>query len=183
MRSFIGVDFPKSLKEQIIEAQNCLKSISIKGRWKYIDNFHLTLKFLGEIEIESINKIHNILSEILLNTKGFTLQIDSCAYFKGNGNLRVVYLKPSKNLDKLFDLYNKIENAMYELGFEKEKRPYTPHITIAQDVVLKDDFQLFRNFIENKFFEQIEIDKIILFDSKEVNKKRIYTPIFTISLE
>jgi len=182
MRTFIGIDFPKSLKEQIVEVQSFLKSISKKGRWKYIDNFHLTLKFLGEIEYEKVEKIRQALEKNLKDFSRFSLKISSCGYFKGHGNLRVVYLKPDGNLEKLNNLFTLVENAMAEVGFEREKREYTPHITIAQDVVLNEPFESFQRFVESFTFDEIPVEKVILFLSEEIDRKRVYTPIFDIEL-
>lgn len=182
MRTFIGVDFSKRLKEQIIETQTYLKSISKKGRWKYIDNFHLTLKFLGEISYEDVDKIKEVLTKNLKGFLPFTLKISSCGYFKGNGNLRVVYLKPEGNLEKLNSLFNIIEEALFSIGFKKEKREYTPHITIAQDVVLDSSFDQFRNYVENYDFDEVKVDSVILFLSEEIDRKRVYTPLFEVKL-
>ena len=52
MRTFIGIDFEDAIKNNILELQNKLRKYVVKGRWKHSDNFHLTLKFLDEIDSE-----------------------------------------------------------------------------------------------------------------------------------
>ncbi|WAM33033.1 RNA 2',3'-cyclic phosphodiesterase [Caldicellulosiruptor morganii] len=184
MRTFIGIDFPKSLKEQIIQAQSYLKSISKKGRWKYIDNFHLTLKFLGEVEYDHVEKIREVLAKNLEGFSSFSLRIFSCGYFKGSKDvLRVVYLKPEGDLDKLNTLYQIVEDSLYSIGFDKEKREYTPHITIAQDVILDESFEKFKQYVENYKFDPIPVESVILFLSEEIDRKRVYTPLFEIKLK
>lgn len=71
---------------------------------------------------------------------------------------------------------------MAYVGFEREKRAYTPHITIAQDVVLNEPFENFQNYVENFSFDEIPVEKVILFLSEEIDRKRVYTPIFHIEL-
>lgn len=126
MRTFIGIDFPKSLKEQIVEVQSFLKSISKKGRWKYIDNFHLTLKFLGDIEYEKVEKIRQALEKNLKDFSRFSLKISSCGYFKGHGNLRVVYLKPDGNLEKLNNLFRLLRMQWHMLDLKEKKERTHP---------------------------------------------------------
>jgi len=46
MRTFVAVDFNTELKKEILKLQTQLRNLAVSGRWKYIDNFHLTLKFL-----------------------------------------------------------------------------------------------------------------------------------------
>ncbi|MBP7073670.1 MAG: RNA 2',3'-cyclic phosphodiesterase, partial [Clostridia bacterium] len=50
MRTFIGADFSRDIKDSIAGVQHIVRENSERGRFKYVGNFHLTLKFLGEIE-------------------------------------------------------------------------------------------------------------------------------------
>ncbi|MEQ6360665.1 RNA 2',3'-cyclic phosphodiesterase, partial [Thermoanaerobacter thermohydrosulfuricus] len=59
MRAFVGIDIGEKTIEQIVRFQETLKNYTVKGRWTYKDNFHITLKFLGEIEVEAISKIED----------------------------------------------------------------------------------------------------------------------------
>jgi 2'-5' RNA ligase len=53
MRLFIAIDFNKEIKKKLVDLQANLKDMAVSGRWKYIDNLHLTLKFLGETKPEN----------------------------------------------------------------------------------------------------------------------------------
>ena len=75
MRAFIGIDFSQGLKKEIGELQKELRKYALKGRWKYIDNFHLTLKFLGEINFEQKKEIDDALRKICQNKKTFKLAL------------------------------------------------------------------------------------------------------------
>ena len=61
MRTFIGIDFDIELKKKIRDLQSIVRENSQKGRFKYIGNFHLTLKFLGDITIEEVPIINQVL--------------------------------------------------------------------------------------------------------------------------
>lgn len=83
MRTFIAVDFNMELKKEILKLQSNLKELASAGRWKYIDNFHLTLKFLGEIEKSKVQGIKDGLEEVCGNIQKFCLNIDGLSFFSG----------------------------------------------------------------------------------------------------
>lgn len=61
----------------------------------------------------------------------FLLKILLCGYFKGYGNLRVVYLKLDGNFEKFNIFFFFVEDVMVEVGFEREKREYIFYIIIV----------------------------------------------------
>jgi 2'-5' RNA ligase len=74
MRTFVTLEFDKKTKEYISGIQNLIRQKSMKGRFKYIDNFHLTLKFLGEADREQIDTIYDELLLKLAGQKGIQHQ-------------------------------------------------------------------------------------------------------------
>lgn len=181
MRAFIGVNFSDEVKQDIMEMQRVIRSSSIKGRWKYIANFHLTLKFLGEISEDSAFSIYEKMSDSLKCFEAFDLRCGSAGYFSGDGCLRVIYLG-FDNISALEDLFTVVENCCYECGFHREVRKFTPHITLAQDVVLLNDFKRLKTMIDNIHKPVIEIKEISIIKSEQVGGKRIYTDLMSVPL-
>ncbi len=177
MRLFIAIDFNSLIKEKISKLQRELKEQSIKGRWKYIDNFHLTLKFLGEVEPNKISQLDTALKKVCSKIRRFKLGIKDLDCFLGRDSIRVLWLGVKDQIEELNKLVNNIEEELYGIGFEREKRQYSPHITLAQDVVFKQNFDDIKKEINDYNFEESIVDKIVLMDSQEVNGKRVYTVI------
>ncbi|HOM02089.1 MAG TPA: RNA 2',3'-cyclic phosphodiesterase [Acetivibrio sp.] len=177
MRTFIAVDFSMGLKKEILKLQTQLRSLTSSGRWKYIDNFHLTLKFLGEIEKSKVLDISEGLYEVCTNTRRFCLNIDGLSFFPGNKCLRVLWLKLAGDLESLNKLQSEIDMKLEKLGFEREKRRYVPHVTIAQDVVFNMDFEEIKQLAASYRFPTIEVQSVSLFKSEQIGPKRVYTPI------
>lgn len=75
MRSFIGINFNKEVKEDIGRIQRQVRDNALKGRFKHVDNFHITLKFLGEIEEKKAEEIAEKLEEIAQRHKRFELKL------------------------------------------------------------------------------------------------------------
>jgi RNA 2',3'-cyclic 3'-phosphodiesterase len=177
MRAFIGVDFSKQLKSEISELQKELRIHTKSGRWKYVDNFHLTLKFLAEVNDRQLNDINRIMKEICLEHDAFALNISEIGFFPGRGSLRVVWLGLGGDLGILKALQGNIENSLISVGFDKENREYKPHVTIGQDLILDIEFSEVKNLVHKMKFSEIKVDSIYMFKSEQIANKRVYTPI------
>lgn len=177
MRSFIAIDFSRSLKELIAQLQMELRATAVRGRWKHIDNFHLTLKFLDEIEPSQVEEIGRELQDICRDTLKFDLNISSLGNFPGRDCLRVLWLGIGGDLACLNRLQGRIDTQLEPLGFPREKRRYTPHVTIGQDVVFKEDFEDIRKIAVIERFPQIKADAVYLYKSEQIGSRRVYTPV------
>lgn len=175
MRVFIAVDFNDEIKRKLAEVQTDLRRFCISGRWKHIDNFHLTLKFLGEIGTKAEKLIDGRLSKISSESQTFKLKFSDLGYFPGKDNVRVLWLGLEGGTDKLCDLHKKIDIEMSDIGFKPERRKYTPHITLGQDLVFKEELGVLKKRINIEGTPKIIVDKISLFKSEQIGKKRVYT--------
>ncbi|MDF2533133.1 MAG: 2-5 ligase, partial [Clostridia bacterium] len=88
MRSFVGINFSSEVKEDLGRIQKQIRSNAVKGRFKHVDNFHITLKFLGEIEQQQSVEIAKKLEEIAKKHRGFELRLQEIGRFKGRENIR-----------------------------------------------------------------------------------------------
>jgi RNA 2',3'-cyclic 3'-phosphodiesterase len=183
MRTFIGADFNKDVKDSIAGIQHIVRENSERGRFKYVGNFHLTLKFLGEVQQAKTVDIGKSLKSIASKHQKIHLNIDKIGYFGGKGSIHALWLGFSGELDKLGALYFDMEEEMHRLGMKKEIKTYTPHITIAQDLVLKMPFEELKGKVNFQSFKTIEIGEISLIKSEESGGKRLYTPISTFALK
>lgn len=177
MRSFIGIDFAREVKTEISRLQSKLRAYSVAGRWKYIDNFHLTLKFLDEIDSDMVSKIDEALTRISSVMDPFVLSMDNLGNFPGKDCLRVLWLGLGGELIKLRNLQSRIDDELQPLGFTRERRGYVPHITIAQDVAFSKEFEDIRNIVMDIKFHEIKVNGIHLFKSEQIGNKRVYTSI------
>jgi len=146
MRTFIAIDIPEPVKEQIVEIQNSLPEF--KGKRTEFENLHLTLKFLGEVDEKKIEEIKEKLREIKL--KQFGAEIDSMGVFdnrKSNSYTRqIVVWLGIRNCD---ELQREVDEKLSGL-FEKEKR-FMSHLTIARVKSVRD---------KRKFLEEIRKIKL-----------------------
>ncbi|RKD33147.1 RNA 2',3'-cyclic phosphodiesterase [Thermohalobacter berrensis] len=177
MRTFIALTFDNNLKKRLGKIQKKIREYSLKGRWVYVDNFHLTLKFLGNISPQEINRIKLVLNDFSKNYSPLDFSLDNLGYFPGKNKFRVVWLGINGDTQSLYDLKLDLENKMNSIGFVKEKRRYTPHITLGRDIVFNTEFSQLKNIISEDLDYDFILDKITFMESKQVNRKRIYEPI------
>lgn len=182
MRTFIGIEFDTGLKRSLCGLQDSLKQSSVKGRWKHRDNFHLTLKFLGEVNPATIKSIAKSLEEIT-GFGSFTLKPGKLGYFAGKDRIRVLWLGLGGDRDKLISLQKKVDNTMEKLGFPLETRPYRPHITLAQDIFTDLDFKVLEKQAATFDYPEVFVDRITVFSSEQIAGRRVYTSVAEIPLE
>lgn len=179
MRTFVAINFPDSLKNEIRDIQNSLKPFVRSARWTAMNNFHLTIKFLGEIDdtekesaVEAIRMACNVF-------KPFEIGFDRLGYFGSNENMRVVWIGMSKNPDELVLLQGEIEKCFKVQGFPPDEKGFKPHVTIGRDVIMSKKTDL-SSFIIN--LDKLYVDKISLMLSENSGKGFHYTPIYQVVL-
>jgi 2'-5' RNA ligase len=130
IRAFIAIELDRAVLRGIVEATDELRKKISDIRWTPQDNCHLTLKFLGTVEDELIDSIGQALERELSLFPRFSINAKGLGVFPNPKRPRVLWVyiegKP------LAALAERIENALEPLGFEKEKRNFTPHLTIGR---------------------------------------------------
>ncbi|MDD4680110.1 MAG: RNA 2',3'-cyclic phosphodiesterase, partial [Clostridia bacterium] len=182
MRTFIGIDFDTSMKNGIKTVQSIVRQNAEKGRFKYVGNFHITLKFLGEIPRENTRVINDVLKDCASTHKAFNLGIDKLGFFRGRGSIHALWLGLCGELNSLIALHKSIEEGLALKGFKKDERSYSPHITIAQDLILKIDFEKLQKVVDLGIIPSFKVKEVSLIKSQQIEGKRVYTPISTFQL-
>ena len=135
MRTFIAIDIPEGVKEEIIKIQKEISSFDFNGKLTEKENLHLTLKFIGEIDVGLVEKIKKKLFQVRFSR--FETEIDSIGHFdnarsKFYERKLIVWL----HLTNCNELQKKVDDALSGL-FPVEKR-FMSHLTIARIKSVKD---------------------------------------------
>jgi len=187
IRSFIALDIQNEIKDSICEIQNRIKKTNaVKGSWVNKDNLHLTLKFLGDTQIQKIDSIKNCIQENLEGIKKINCNLKGLGVFPNLQSGRILWIGIEKGNDIIIDLAEKLDNSLLKLHFTKEKRGFYSHITICRIKQISNP-KLFDWTIQeiNKNFQPLEfiIDKLIFFESKLTPQGPIYTPLHVLNLK
>ncbi len=134
MRVFCAIELPASVRVQIIEHIAKLRGALPKPgiSWAREGALHITLKFLGEIESNRVTSLSSAVERAVRNASPFNLLLKDTGAFPAHGAPRVLWIgvvDPSGNLSKL---YESLEKECSSDGFDREKRAFHPHLTIAR---------------------------------------------------
>lgn len=133
IRSFLAVDPPREILDAIAAIQDRLKK-SIHGdiRWVRPQGIHLTLKFFGAISEADIANISRIVKNTTSMFAPFSLGIKRVGVFPDVKRPRVLWLGMDGDVDLLIRLQKEVDAELQKSGFEKEDRPFRPHLTLAR---------------------------------------------------
>ncbi|MHA1969723.1 MAG: RNA 2',3'-cyclic phosphodiesterase [Candidatus Hodarchaeales archaeon] len=145
---------------------------------------HLTLKFLGDVTEKTLVQIKNAIQQISFDSFNITLEGMGC--FPNQKRIRVIWIGISQGKAELKQLASLIEQVMVQLGFPKEKRPFSPHLTIGRVKYLKgkEKLSLINQIEESKevYFGSQSITNFILKKSTLSPKGAIYDNLIEVSL-
>ncbi len=149
IRSFIAIELPEGLKTELARLQYKLKVEKPRIKWVSPDSIHLTLKFLGDIEIRAVDRIEQAMTEAVNGIESFDLTTRQLGVFPNPQRVQVVWVGLGGEIDVLNNLYCRLENSMAGIGFPPEKRGFKPHLTLARvaDEALPDERKKFGDFI------------------------------------
>ena len=123
-RLFTGLEIPKSLGESLSMLRGGLPG----ARWIDPENYHLTLRFIGDVDDVLAREIASLLGRV--RRREFELRLDGLSSFGGRKPRAVVAtVAPSPSV---MELQAEHERLMQRVGLEPEGRKYTPHITLAR---------------------------------------------------
>ena len=177
MRAFIAIELSEEIRSSLAQIESHLKYSGADVKWVDKDNIHLTLKFLGEITEEKCEKIKSILDDIGKSVKPFEISIKDIGAFPKIDYPHVIWVGLDKGVNESKELAEKIDDALSKIGFQKETRAFTAHLTIGRVKSPKNKDALKEKVGTCKIptVNAQNISSVILFQSKLTPKGSIYT--------
>lgn len=174
MRIFLGIDFDEGLKARLALVQRGLQERAKKGSFTRPENFHLTVRFLGEQDEEVVEQIQREMIETVADVPAFELVLSGAGMFsKRSGVIPWLGVERSAGLDHL---YAAVSAALERCGIPPEERAYTPHLTFGRNV-------RFQSATGDSFLNmpvpalRQEVRELTLFWSHQVDDTLTYTPL------
>jgi 2'-5' RNA ligase len=132
IRTFIAVNLSDELRAQAAAVQAELRAAAPSVKWVAAEGMHFTLKFLGGVESDVINRVIPANGAAVEGQPEFDLTLRGVGAFPRPGSARVVWVGVSAGAEQMAELARRIEAAMTPLGFEPEKRPFSAHMTLGR---------------------------------------------------
>ncbi len=126
MRLFVAIEMP----DYVTRAVGKLRCDRREVRWVRLENLHLTLKFIGEVDEERLEPIIEALTDIRIES--FLLDVKGVGCFPARGQPKVMWVGFGTGHPRLYQLQQKVANALIPVGLEPELRTYHAHLTLAR---------------------------------------------------
>lgn len=134
MRCFVALDLPAPVRVHLATITRPLHG-KYDVKWVEADQLHLTLLFGGELDDEAVGDLVQIIEEAPLPP--LSLRLQQLGHFPPRGVPRVLWAGLGGDTAAVTELHHHIETAAKPLGIEREKRGFTPHITLGR---IRSDF-------------------------------------------
>jgi 2'-5' RNA ligase len=188
IRAFIAIDLPPSIQESLDKQTTRLRQTLGDDaiRWVPTQNMHLTLKFLGSLPLSHLDFIKRMLTQTADSNPPFDLQISGLGSFPNSKRPRVLWagIHAPAGLDSL---QKTIEDGATRLGYNKEERPFSPHLTLGRvrQGISAQELKKISSALSAFQLGKIgtaRVDSVYLYQSDLNSEGSVYTKLFSATL-
>jgi len=176
IRSFIAVVVPPEAAGKLRAAQERLKEMDGSVKWVKPDGFHITLKFLGGVERPRLDALWRTVGAAVVDSPRFVMRFRGIGAFPSRARPRVVWAGVTDGAAELVGVAERVERACQEHGFERENRPFRPHLTLGRAREATPSPRLGQGMAELAELELGEalVDRVVLMRSELTREGAIY---------
>lgn len=175
MRIFIAIQLDDEVRKHIGDMADMLDPYFEKARYSRMENYHITVKFIGETDRRTYLKVVDATKRAAVRCRDFTMKTTQPGSFKRKK--RHIFYCGTEYTQGLYELDDAVSEEIQKSGIEIQKTKLVPHITIAREVVLKEDYPEI-----SMPGKEIKVDSISVMESTRINGKLTYIPRFTAKL-
>jgi RNA 2',3'-cyclic 3'-phosphodiesterase len=174
LRLFIAIDVPEEVRALVGEAVAPWRERFPGGRWVPIENWHVTLTFLGSTPPDLVGWISSRLAEVAGATRPFGSRVEGLGAFRSPGRARVLWAGLLDDDGAMARLASEL-GVVLEAELTPERRGFTPHLTVARfDPPAELGEELGRLVVRSQPFA---VDRITLYRSHLRRPSPVYEPV------
>lgn len=180
MRLFIAVNITNDARARLTDAQRRLRQINATVNWVAPQNFHFTLKFLGESADHLLPNIKKAMDTVAAKVLRLRCELRGLGQFP-----RVIWAGLHGETEQLATLAKRLDEELGRLGFLRVAREFKPHLTLGRITFVGDKPGLTKaiDSLRNEPFGAMRVDAIHLFQSTLTARGSIYTKVHTAQLK
>jgi 2'-5' RNA ligase len=182
IRTFIALELSDESREEFARIAGILMEAKADVKWVKPASIHLTLKFLGYVDEGKITRISERLKDIVSGVEPFDVILEGIGVFPKWDYVKVLWVGLGEGAARVKELALRTEEVMQHEGFEKEKREYSPHLTLGRIRSAKNKKEL-RKQAETVEVKPVtsHISRIILFKSELSPEGAVYTELASVA--
>jgi 2'-5' RNA ligase len=188
IRAFIAIDLSQDIQNQLDEVvykyRSQLTGVSI--RWVAASNIHLTLKFLGDVSLSNLNILTDMIQSEISSHHQFEISVGGSGAFPNIRQPRIIWVGVEAP-PELPAVQNGIETTTGRLGYAREERAFSPHLTLGRVSrnATSQDVKAISKALETTtvgFLGATCVEQVHLYRSDLQPTGAVYTRIFSSSL-
>jgi 2'-5' RNA ligase len=134
LRLFVAISIPQPVRDEIIRVQQELQPLVSRdvARWARSDQFHLTLRFLGDVPADGVEDLKKSAGAVCQNARPLSLRAEGVGFFPNPRSPRVIWVGINDRAGRLVDLQRQIETAVGQFSPEPGEKNFTGHATLGR---------------------------------------------------
>ena len=182
IRSFVAIDVTAPVRAGLAGMQAELARTPADVRWVRSGGIHVTLKFLGPVEAELLSRVHTAVAAALTDQVALRIAIRGLGAFPSWRRPRVLWV--GMHGSGLVELAGRVDDAVAALGFAREQRAFTPHLTLGRVNSMRGWASLepqLKTHLEDDFGDSA-VDAVTIYRSTLLRGGAVYDALWTIPL-
>jgi 2'-5' RNA ligase len=168
MRTFLAADIESGVRQKLSDALKRFVDVDRKIKWVKPENIHITINFFGEVDEKTKLTLEKVIEETSKSIQPFSVTIGGMSAFPSMKSPRVFWIGVEDASGTLKKIHKEIDRSLlhYRLKVKREKRDYTPHLTIGRVKVSfdKNILNIIAQYSEH-LFGTFQIKDIVLYRS------------------
>ena len=181
IRCFVAIEIPEAIQTLLTSIQEELRK-DIRGTsWVKRGNIHLTLKFLGDVAPNRISTIKNVIEQVVGTRSPFSMEIGGIGVFPNLTRPRIIWAGVKTGADEVTAIAREINIGLSRHGFERDEKPFRPHLTLARlkrRIDLKPLVDVFQQYDTINGATML-VNQIRVIQSQLRQSGAVYTPLET----
>ncbi|MGB2823375.1 MAG: RNA 2',3'-cyclic phosphodiesterase [Phycisphaerae bacterium] len=178
IRTFLALDIDASIRDRLTAAAREFPETGSKVRWVAPENLHVTLKFLGDVPEPDAADVCEAVVGLAGGVEPFDFDVAGLRCVPPAGKVRMVWADVAEPTRQMAAAFEKVESALGELGFPRERRGFHPHVTLGRVKFTRNaaDLRAAADRHAGTLFGTQHARGIVVYRSELTPQGAIYTP-------
>lgn len=185
LRVFVAISLSEPTRQTLRRMQQALNIKGLDAKWTRPDQFHVTLKFLGEIDASATDLVVASVERVVSGRAPFSLTFQGIGAFPGWSKPRVIWAGVAEGRVPLIQLAHEIEEALTGEGFASWDRPFRPHLTLGRVRSIEPDVALsaILERLTNIAAGPERVERVVIYRSRLTAHGPIYSEIASLPFQ